>query len=66
MENKGCPFCGSKVKITRGVFNAPFLFFKCVNEECGAVISFDNEKANLLPEMAMRNFNRRYADESKS
>lgn len=64
METKNCPFCGKEVKVTRGVYNAPFLFFECVNDNCGAVISFNNMIANLDPDKAYDNFNRRYSDES--
>ena len=56
---KPCPFCGSKVEVTRGMMNAPFLFFKCTNLTCGAVISFDNAASNLKPRNAKDNWNRR-------
>ena len=59
-----CPFCGSKVEVTRGIANVPFLFFKCTNSDCGAVISFDNVAANLKPISAIDNYNRR-ADNDK-
>lgn len=54
-----CPFCGSKVEVTRGIVNVPFLFFKCTNSDCGAVISFDNASANLKPISAKDNWNMR-------
>ena len=61
---KPCPFCGSKlVKFTRGSISAPFLFFKCGNPDCGAVVSFDNEKCHLLPESAINAWNRRAKNE---
>ena len=56
---KACPFCSSKVEVTRGLTGAPFLFFKCKNLDCGAVISFDNASANLKPISAIDNYNRR-------
>ena len=63
---KPCPFCGSKVKITKGVYNAPFWFFKCTNRRCGAVISFDNDRANICPDVAIYNYNERWAENDKS
>lgn len=56
---KPCPFCGSKVEVARGMMNAPFLFFKCTNLTCGAVISFDNSASNSKPRNAKDNWNRR-------
>ena len=58
-ELKPCPFCGSKIAVTRGLLNAPFYFFKCRNEKCGATVSFDNMTANLDPPKAVGNWNRR-------
>ena len=63
---KPCPFCGSEVKITKGVYNAPFWFFKCTNRRCGAVISFDNDRANICPDVAIYNYNERWAENDKS
>ncbi len=62
-EIKPCPFCGGKVKETRGVLNAPFCFYKCSNPKCGAVMSFDNFAANTVPIKARENYNRRASDE---
>ena len=57
---KPCPFCGGKlISYSRGNVNAPFLFFKCGNLDCGAVVSFDNDACNLLPEKAITHWNRR-------
>ena len=55
-----CPFCGCKVKITRGLISAPFWFFKCQNPECGAIMSFDNLYSNAYPPAALTYFNKRY------
>ena len=63
-ELKPCPFCGSKlVKYTRGITGAPIVFLKCGNLDCGAVVSFDNEKCHLLPESAINAWNRRAKNE---
>lgn len=43
---KRCPFCGSEVQVSNGILRLPILMFKCTNEKCGAVVSFDNETAN--------------------
>ena len=59
---KTCPFCGANVAVTRGLTNAPFYFFKCRNQMCGATVSFDNMKANLDPPKAVGNWNRRDGD----
>lgn len=54
---KPCPFCGGEIKITHGLLNMPFLFFKC--RRCGAVISFDNDECNKEPNRAQAYFERR-------
>lgn len=57
---KKCPFCGSNITVTKGRFiDAPFLFFKCDNQKCGATVSFDNMTANNYPETAVLNWNSR-------
>ena len=54
-----CPFCGSKVSRRRGVMGLNF--FKCTNvDDCGAVVSFDNDYYNYFTEEAYKAFNRRY------
>lgn len=58
-EVKTCPFCGSEVRVTKGLINAPFWFFKCANPKCGAIVSFDNMDANLRPRAALKYFNNR-------
>lgn len=64
-ENRNCPFCGGNVVATKGVFNAPFFMFKCQNKDCGAVISFNNVKANKEPIIAFKNFNNRFIPEAE-
>lgn len=59
MDLKPCPICGGTVTETNGVMGAPFLFFKCRNTKCGAVVSFDNIVANIAPLKARHNWNRR-------
>ena len=55
---KPCPFCGNKkVKLTKGITGAPFLFFKC--ENCDACVSFDNFVSNTSPAMAVGYWNTR-------
>ena len=55
-----CPFCGGEIEVSHGaVFIAPFWFFKCKNKKCGATVSFNNQAANIDPEKAMDNWNRR-------
>lgn len=56
---KSCPFCGKHVKITKGLVNAPFYYFKCSNSECGAIMSFNNRTVNSNPPKAVDYFNRR-------
>jgi len=57
-ELKPCPFCGSPVKEAEGI--GGLLFFTCTNYAgCGAMISFDQETANLHPEKAIDMYNRR-------
>ena len=65
-ELKPCPFCGEKlsaraklISYSQEFTGSPFLFFKCRNLDCGAVVSFDNEQCNRLPETAIRYWNRR-------
>lgn len=58
-EPAPCPFCGRRVYVTRGVTRAPFLFFKCNNVNCGAIVSFDNDVCNETPEAAVVCWNRR-------
>lgn len=53
IELKPCPFCGGKVKAYLKNVGIFILFFKC--RECGAVISFDNEKYNK----AVKHYNTR-------
>ena len=63
-ELKPCPFCGGKIiSFSNGTINAPIVFLKCTNHACGAVVSFDNDKCNLMPEMAVDKWNRRTADD---
>ena len=59
---KPCPFCGGTVKITQGLTGAPFLFFKCKNKDCGALISFDNDVANATPILAIENYRKRVSE----
>lgn len=54
-----CPFCGRKVYVTRGITSAPFLFFKCNNAKCGAIVSFDNDVCNDEPVAAFICWERR-------
>ena len=57
-ELKPCPFCGSEVREAEGI--GGLLFFACTNYAgCGAMISFDQETANLHPEKAVDMYNRR-------
>lgn len=57
---KRCPFCGSEVQASNGVIlQLPMLMFFCTNKECGALVSFDNEKANKEPEKALNLWNAR-------
>lgn len=56
-ELKPCPFCGGQARVTRGVRGIPFIFIKC--RQCGAVISFDNDRCNYNPCEAVKYFNRR-------
>ena len=57
-ELKPCPFCGCPVREAEGI--GGLLFFTCTNyAECGAMISFDQETANLHPEKAIEMYNRR-------
>ncbi|MBQ1790017.1 MAG: Lar family restriction alleviation protein, partial [Oscillospiraceae bacterium] len=45
-ELKACPFCGSKVTLMN--LRLPIKMFYCNNyRECGAVVSFNNNKCNL-------------------
>ena len=45
-ELKACPFCGSKVTLMN--LTLPIKMFYCNNyRECGAVVSFNNNKCNL-------------------
>ena len=39
-----------------------FLFFKCKNPKCGAIVSFDNDVCNAKPEKAVEFWNRRLHD----
>lgn len=60
---KSCPFCGHEVTLTHIV--TPLSMFYCNNPECGAVVSFNNDKCdsergNLEK---IRAWNRRAADD---
>lgn len=59
MASKRCPFCGGEVKVTHGLMNLPIWLFKCKNKDCGAVISFDCDRANNDPNEAFELWNRR-------
>lgn len=55
-----CPFCGAKsIECTRGITDMTFLFFKCKNPKCGAIVSFYNDVCNAKPEKAVEFWNRR-------
>ena len=44
-ELKACPFCGRKVELM-SLFTGMKMFY-CTNyQECGAVVSFNNEKCD--------------------
>lgn len=58
-ELKPCPFCGGKVRVTKGFCGV--LFFKCT--KCRAVVSFDNDTCNLHTEKAINHWNRRIEDD---
>lgn len=61
-ELKKCPFCGSNVvfmTITTGL-----KMFYCKNHKnCGAIVSFDNPRANLSDRAKIESWNRRTTDE---
>lgn len=60
---KRCPFCGSRVMRTKGILGQ-FWFFKCTNDkDCGAMISFDCDKYNNQPDLAIERFDRRVGDD---
>ena len=40
---KGCPFCGNEITAFKGVGNVTV--FKCLNDNCGAVVSFNGSKS---------------------
>lgn len=64
---KFCPFCGStdimkEIKSFRDRYGImKIMFFKCLNPECLAIVSFDNDEANnfYVPENAIDCWNRR-------
>ena len=57
-ELKKCPFCGSTVDFMN--LFTPLKMFYCRNHKgCGAVISFDNDKANRSDKEKIKAFNRR-------
>ena len=58
-ELENCPFCGGKIAIIKGFPHFPFLFFKCRNPKCKAIVSFDNEECNGNPKMALKYWNER-------
>ena len=66
---KSCPFCGSEVKAEVMVQEDPYkfysriLFFKCLNKECGAIVSFNNEKTYKSHMKAIENWDRRANDD---
>ncbi len=61
---KPCPFCGGKsISCTHGITNKPFLFLKCKNKDCGAVVSFDNDVCNSFPAKARDWWNRRTSND---
>ena len=59
-ELKPCPFCGkNKLTVSRGLSNYPFLFIKCGNPDCRAIVSFDNDACNGTPKLAIKHWNKR-------
>lgn len=54
-----CPFCGKPVREFRGIVGAPFVFFKCTNKRCGALVSFDNPYATTKVTSAEKCWNKR-------
>lgn len=57
-----CPFCGSECerKFVTVVLNAGYVEYKCTNDICNAIISFDNMTCNLNPQISDRYFMNRY------
>ncbi len=60
---KACPFCGGKVRVTRGLLRTPFCMFQCLEPSCCAIVSFNNAAANTKPIKAVDNWNRRETNE---
>lgn len=61
---KPCPFCGGKVKSKINTFEDQgrfhrILFFKCQNEDCGAIISINNGETYSDYMKAIEVWNRR-------
>lgn len=52
---KPCPFCGYPITETIGFMQLRHL----KNRSCGAVISFDNDRANNNPDSTYEYWNRR-------
>lgn len=68
MKNKiryPCPFCGAECekresRVAKMMVGKPIAMYKCNNQSCGAIISFDNRDCNLNPNITDRWFFRRY------
>lgn len=52
-----CPFCGHKVD-EEIVFGGIFMY-KCRNENCGAIISFNNALTKKFPHLSTMKWNER-------
>lgn len=50
-----CPFCGGKVREKRGIMG--LRFFRC--DACGSLTSFDSDRANEDPALAVKLWNTR-------
>lgn len=57
-----CPFCGSECKriCVPVMLNSGYVEYRCTNESCGAIMSFDNIDCNLNPNATDRYFLSRY------
>lgn len=57
-----CPFCGTKCKriCVPVMLGLEYVEYRCNNQSCGAIISFDNRDCNLNPNITDGWFFRRY------
>lgn len=59
-----CPFCGLECEkyanLAAKLVGSTLVMYRCKNNSCGAVISFDNIDCNLNPNATDRYFLNRY------